>query len=99
MKAYEGKAARCIKRTIDNIDTNDGIDSIGDIEYYNELKGFDINNASFDNCYNESTENNNAVNIVTRLQEAAKKYQEEHISHKVRRSRYIGDSSCTKRRK
>ncbi|CAG8640086.1 9103_t:CDS:2, partial [Diversispora eburnea] len=96
MKACEGKAAHRFKRIIDDID----YDNIDELESPNidELKGTDINN-SFNDCYNGSTENNNAVNIVTRLQEVSKKYHKEHASHKVRKSLYIGNSSCTTRRK
>jgi hypothetical protein len=90
IKACEGKAAcQSIKRNIDNVDYNN----------IDESTGPDIDNAFLDNGYDEPMEINNAVNIVKKLQEAAKKYYKENTSHKVRRSCYIGNSVCAIRRK
>ncbi|CAG8642861.1 11674_t:CDS:2, partial [Diversispora eburnea] len=90
------KSKKRLMKVCDGID----YDNIDELESPNidELKGSDINN-SFNDCYDGPTENNNAVNIVTRLQEVTKKYHEEHVSHKVRKSLYIRNLSRTTRRK
>src|SRR5215213_9864502 len=75
----------------DNID-----DNLKDTVFFDdELEGYD----DIDNLpvYDEPVENDNAVSIVRKLQEAAKKYYQE--SHKVYRSYYIGNSIRNKRRK
>ncbi|CAG8712881.1 7028_t:CDS:2, partial [Funneliformis caledonium] len=56
-------------------------------------------NADNFSVYDKLVENDKTVNIVKRLQEAAKKYYQEHIYHKEHRLCYIGNSNCTKRRK
>ncbi|CAG8828449.1 35402_t:CDS:2, partial [Gigaspora margarita] len=56
----------------------------------------DIGNLSV--C-DEPIENNNAENIVKKLQDAVNKYYQEHHSNQTRRLRYLGNSVCTKRRK
>src|SRR3954452_13641928 len=75
----------------DNIDNN-----LKDTGFFDdELEGYD----DTDNLpvYDEQVENDNAISIVRKLQEAANKYYQE--SHKVYRSCYIGNLICTKRRK
>ncbi|CAG8587923.1 6919_t:CDS:2 [Diversispora eburnea] len=80
MKAYEVKVVCYFKCIIDSIDSIS--DNIVDYNNIDELEDPDINN-TFDNCYNKLTENNDAVNIATRLQEVAKKYYEKHDFHKM----------------
>jgi len=93
-----------------NIDDSENYLNVNNTYFYNELEGygdvkdFNINNTFFydnDNfsVHDELVEINNAISIVKKLQEAAKKYHQEHASQEIRRSRYIGNSSCTKRKK
>src|ERR1700722_15995152 len=97
------KAARQnIKRNINSVQVNVEHDKS---EGYDNIDN-DLDNVSFDNkpedyddahiILDEPLENNNAVSIVRKLQEAAKKYHQEHT---LSRLRYIGNSSRTKRRK
>src|SRR2546429_9394046 len=96
------KAARQkIKRNIHNDIHNDiHIFHNNSNGYNNIMKDPDVNNDDALNLpvYDEPVENDNAIDIVRKLQEAAKKYHQEHTSHKCR-SYYTGNSIRTKRRK
>src|SRR6266487_4681182 len=92
------KAAReNIKRNIDSVDNVSVCDDPKDNDNDNEQEDYD-DTGNFP-IYDELVESDNAINIVRKLQEAAKKYHQEHASHKIRSLRYMGNSSRTKRRK
>ncbi|CAB4416727.1 unnamed protein product [Rhizophagus irregularis] len=86
-KAYEAKSTRKsnFDNDSDNMSINDDSDNVDDTD------NFPVND--------EPVENDNAVSIVRKLQEAAKKYHQERVSHEIRRLHYIGNSVRTKRRK
>jgi len=113
-KACEAKKAkRQYTRSnidIDNVSDFESYPNVNDISSHDELKGYDNiedpdnDNISFyDNddfsIYDELIENDNAISIVKKLQEAAKKYHQKYASQEIHRLRYIGNSSHTKRRK
>ncbi len=113
-KACEAKKAkRQYARSnidIDNVSDFETYPDVNDTSSYDKLKGYDdiespnIDNISFYNndnfsIHDEPIENNNAISIVKKLQEAAKKYHQKYASQEIHRLRYIGNSSCTKRRK
>src|SRR6266542_49759 len=94
---------------IDNVSDFESYPDVNDISFHDELKGYDNikdpdnDNISFYNdnfsIHDELIENDNAISIIKKLQEAAKKYHQEHASQEIYRLRYIGNSSHTKRRK
>ncbi|CAG8718221.1 13358_t:CDS:2 [Rhizophagus irregularis] len=86
-KAYEAKSTRKNNsdNDSDNMSINDDSDNVDDTD------NFSVND--------EPVENDNAVSIVRKLKEAAKKYHQERASHEIRRLRYIGNSVRTRRRK
>ena len=94
---------------IDNVSNFESYPDVNDISFHDELKGYDNikdpdnDNISFYNdnfsIHDELIENDNAISIIKKLQEAAKKYHQEHASQEIHRLRYIGNSSHTKRRK
>ena len=99
-KACEAKTVNWnIKSNIDNVQID-----VDDISVHDDSNNDDLPNVSDDadnfSVYDKPVENDEAVNIVKRLQEAAKKYYQEHTSHKgERRLCYVGNSNRTKRRK
>jgi hypothetical protein len=93
-KACEAKSAHNnIKYNADNIQIN--VDNASDSEDSDE----EFDNADNFSVPDEPVRNDNAVSIVKKLQEAAKRYHQEHASHEIYRLRYIGNSVRTKRRK
>jgi hypothetical protein len=113
-KACEAKKAkRQYARSnidIDNVSDFETYPDVNDTSSHDELKGYDdiegpdIDNISFHDNNNfsindEPIENDNAISIVKKLQEAAKKYHQEYASQEIHRLHYIGNSSRTKRRK
>ncbi len=69
-KAYE---AGNIKSNIDNVQIN--IDNISVYNDFNNIKLSNVNNDTNNfSVYNKPVENDEAINIVKRLQKAAKKY-------------------------
>ncbi|CAG8740502.1 17596_t:CDS:2, partial [Funneliformis caledonium] len=81
---------------IDNVQID-----VDNISVYDDSNNDDLSNVS-DNAdnfsiYNKLVENDEAVNIVKRLQEAAKKYYQKHTYHKGRRLCYINTFWSTKK--
>ena len=76
---------------------------VDDISVHDNFNNINLPNINDDadnfSVYDKSVKKDEVVNIVKRLQEIAKKYYQEHTSHKACRLCYIGNSSCTKRRK
>src|SRR6266542_1601079 len=94
-KAYK---ARNIKSNINNVQIN--VDNISIHNNFNNVKLPNVNDdANNFSVYNKPVENDKAINIIKRLQEVAKKYYQEHTSHKAHKLYYVGNSSHTKRRK
>ncbi len=90
--------ARNIKSNIDNVQIN--VDNISVHNNFNNVKLPNINDdANNFSVYDKPVENDKAINIIKRLQEVVKKYYQEHTSHKAHRLCYVGNSSCTKRKK
>ncbi len=113
-KTYEVKKAKYqyirSNININNISDFESYFNINDISFHDKLKDYenikdsDNNNISFYNnndfsIYNELIENDNAINIVKKLQEVAKKYHQEYVSQEIHRLHYIKNSSHTKKKK
>ncbi len=93
-----------------NIDDSESYSDVNDTYFHDKLEGYgDVEDLDIDNTFfydddnfsvhDEPVEINNAISIVKKLQEVAKKYHQEYASQEIHRSRYIGNSSHTKRRK
>ncbi|CAG8830116.1 20360_t:CDS:2, partial [Cetraspora pellucida] len=93
--AYEAKAHK-LNTNVNNFEaeSSDDIDSLSACD---ELEDYDSDDGL--PAHNELIENNDAENIVKKLQDAANKYYWECDSNQTRRLRYLGNSVRTKRRK
>ena len=88
-QSIEHKVPVDVENVFDHDDSKDL-----NISFDNELERYDD-----DFVCNELIENDNAVKIIRKFQEVAKEHYLEHAFYKARRSYYIGNSICTKRRK
>ncbi|CAG8649899.1 7001_t:CDS:1 [Ambispora gerdemannii] len=96
-KAYEAKVTHQYIKNVSINDNSKSYPNIDNASFHDELDDY-VNVDSF-SVHDEPVENDNAVSIIKKLQEAAKEYYQKHASHEARRLCYIGNSSHTKRRK